>query len=94
MICNLFAFINNLKKLNYEFWMLSILTFILISCSIYAQKIYNKEKTIFSLEENISYKKGDSYTNERCVLDAYFPKSKKNLPTLVFFHGGGLKKRR
>ena len=37
--------------------MLSILTFILTSCSIYAQKIYNKEKTIFSLEENISYKK-------------------------------------
>ena len=68
-----------------KYWMLSILTFILTSCSIYAQKIYNKEKTIFSLEENISYKKGDSYTNERCVLDVYFPKSKKNLPTLVFF---------
>lgn len=75
-----------------KYWMLSILTFILTSCSIYAQKIYNKEKTIFSLEENISYKKGDSYTNERCVLDVHFPKSKKNLPTLVFFHGGGLKR--
>ena len=75
-----------------KYWMLSILTFILTSCSIYAQKIYNKEKTIFSLEENISYKKGDSYTNERWVLDVHFPKSKKNLPTLVFFHGGGLKR--
>ena len=42
-----------------KYWMLSVLTFILTSCSIYAQKIYNKEKTVFSLEENISYKKND-----------------------------------
>lgn len=75
-----------------KYWMLSILTFTLTSFSIYAQKKHSKEKIIFSLEENISYKKGDSYTNERCVLDVYFPKSKKNLPTLVFFHGGGLKR--
>ena len=65
--------------------MLSILTFTLTSFSIYAQKKHSKEKIIFSLEENISYKKGDSYTNERCVLDVYFPKSKKRVLHLVHF---------
>lgn len=32
----------------------------------------------------------DSYMNERCRLDVYFPTDKKNYPTVVWFHGGGL----
>jgi acetyl esterase/lipase len=28
---------------------------------------------------------------ERCVLDIYYPKNKQGFPTVVWFHGGGLK---
>lgn len=34
--------------------------------------------------------KSDSYINERCVLDVYYPKNKKAFATVVWFHGGGL----
>ncbi len=43
---------------------------------------------------DIPYKTGDtltSYERERCRLDVYLPKDKKNFPILVWFHGGGLK---
>ena len=32
----------------------------------------------------------DSYVEERCVLDIYYPKEIKDFPTLVYFHGGSL----
>ncbi|MDA0751226.1 MAG: alpha/beta hydrolase [Verrucomicrobia bacterium] len=32
----------------------------------------------------------DDYTAERCKLDIYVPTGAKNLPTVVWFHGGGL----
>lgn len=34
--------------------------------------------------------KHDAYRVERCKLDVYYPENKKNFPTVVFFHGGGL----
>jgi acetyl esterase/lipase len=42
---------------------------------------------------DISYKAGDSlsdYEKERCKLDLYLPKNKKDFPVVVWFHGGGL----
>lgn len=33
----------------------------------------------------------DSYKSERCKLDLYYPISINNFPTIVWFHGGGLK---
>ena len=46
--------------------------------------------------ENLVYRDGTSealteYMKERCVLDVYFPTDIKNYPTVVWFHGGGLK---
>jgi len=32
----------------------------------------------------------DSYIKERCKLDIYYPVDKKNVATVVWFHGGGL----
>lgn len=32
----------------------------------------------------------DSYIRERCTLDIYYPLNKKDFPTVVWFHGGGL----
>lgn len=34
----------------------------------------------------------DEYKKNRCILDLYFPKDKKNFSTIVWFHGGGLMK--
>lgn len=44
-------------------------------------------------QADISYKTGASlsaYEKERCKLDLYLPQGKKDFPTLVWFHGGGL----
>lgn len=49
----------------------------------------------YKLEENIGYygeNIDDLYQKERCKLDVYYPKEIKNFPTVVWFHGGGLKK--
>ena len=35
--------------------------------------------------------KTDSYISDRCKLDLYYPSKEKNFPTIIFFHGGGLK---
>lgn len=45
-------------------------------------------------ETNILYRTGDNldnYMKERCHLDVYYPTEKKDFPTVVWFHGGGLK---
>lgn len=60
--------------------------------SIYSQSEDHKQKNNYSFKENIPYLKGDEYVTKRCVLDVYFPNSKEHLPTLVYFHGGGLKR--
>lgn len=39
---------------------------------------------------NISYKSGDTYTDERCKLDIRTPEKKGTYPVVVWFHGGGL----
>ena len=44
--------------------------------------------------ENIQYRTGevDDYMKERCQLDVYYPTNKENFATVVWFHGGGLKR--
>ena len=49
----------------------------------------------YELKENIHYypdsiNQLDSYINERCLLDVYYPTNSKSFPTIVWFHGGGL----
>ena len=70
---------------------LSIAAFALSFQLFYAQSKNLEQKTSYTIEENIIYQKGDDYMNERCVLDIYFPDSKEGTPTLIYFHGGGLK---
>ena len=43
----------------------------------------------YQLEENIPYY--DDVNNIRCELDIYYPENEKDFPTIVWFHGGGLK---
>ena len=35
--------------------------------------------------------KVNKYIAERCRLDLYYPANKKGFPTVVWFHGGGLR---
>ncbi|MFZ0597362.1 MAG: alpha/beta hydrolase, partial [Flavobacterium sp.] len=53
------------------------------------------QKTEYDTKSNIQYynsatNKSDSYINERCILDIYYPKNTKGFATIVWFHGGGL----
>ncbi|SFU27436.1 Acetyl esterase/lipase [Pustulibacterium marinum] len=54
--------------------------------SVFAQTTY---KTV----ENIAYKTGKNlteYEKERCKLDIYYPENLEAVPTIIWFHGGGL----
>ena len=54
----------------------------------FAQPTAYKTKTDIPYYENTV---GDIYQNERCKLDLYYPANEKKFPTIVWFHGGGLK---
>lgn len=53
------------------------------------------QQTEYETKSNIQYynastNKNDTYINERCVLDIYYPKNSKGFATIIWFHGGGL----
>lgn len=56
---------------------------------VQAQKIIYETKTDIAYYKD-SVNQSDAYIQNRCVLDIYYPKSIKNYPTIVWFHGGGL----
>lgn len=65
------------------------LTYFSLSLTLFAQ---NND---YALKSNISYyenseSKLDSYINERCKLDIYYPTNTKDFATVIWFHGGGL----
>ncbi|MBT7911055.1 MAG: alpha/beta hydrolase, partial [Verrucomicrobia bacterium] len=47
----------------------------------------------YKTADNILYREGKltEYMQERCRLDVYHPVGKEGYPTIVWFHGGGLK---
>lgn len=68
----------------------------ILSSISYAQELSTETATLYQTETNILYydseiAESDEYINERCRLDLYYPKNKTNFPTVVWFHGGGLK---
>ncbi|MBL1213734.1 MAG: hypothetical protein HND52_10295 [Ignavibacteriae bacterium] len=75
---------------------LFILILITLSSISFAQKSSSAKSTIYQTETNILYysieqAKEDDYLNERCRLDLYYPKNRSGYPTVVWFHGDGLK---
>ena len=69
----------------------SLLLLYLIYCGIlsFAQEnTYTTKSNIHYYNDSIS--KTDEYIQERCVLDIYYPESRKNFATIIWFHGGGL----
>lgn len=69
-----------------------IATVFILNCQVYAQDI--KPEASYETATNILYREGaqlTDYMKERCRLDVYHPKHIKHFPTVVWFHGGGLK---
>ncbi len=65
-----------------------ILVFTFFSTSAQPQN-----ETIYKIINGISYRSGvnlDTYQEERCKLDIYYPANTDNYTTVVWFHGGGL----
>ncbi len=51
---------------------------------------------LYRLEADLPYyseelRSEDAYIRERCLLDVYYPENIEAFPTIVWFHGGGLK---
>ena len=44
----------------------------------------------YTFTRNISYRSGDEYVAERCLLDVAAPEGAHDAPVIVWFHGGGL----
>lgn len=65
---------------------LSFFLLIIALCDLTAQDTYQIERNI----PYISKDEKDTYRAERCKLDVYYPTNKKDFPTIVWFHGGGL----
>ncbi|WP_264536742.1 alpha/beta hydrolase [Flavobacterium sp. N1736] len=66
-----------------------LLILFFIGISSFAQKTEYETKTNIQYY-NAATNKSDSYINERCVLDIYYPKNSKGFATIIWFHGGGL----
>lgn len=50
-------------------------------------------KSTYKIDESLPYRDGtllDSYQQEKCLLDVYYPIDRKDAPVVVWFHGGGL----
>lgn len=69
---------------------------LVIASCIAAFSLSAAKDDAYGFKENIPYypesvSQDDSYMQERCVLDIYYPKDEKDYATVVWFHGGGLK---
>lgn len=67
----------------------SIITLLLTLCCILTAQAqtYKTIKDISYVSQNDT----SAYRKERCKLDVYYPEGSKDFPTLIWFHGGGLK---
>lgn len=68
---------------------LLLISALAVELSIFAQEVQYKTYTNIHYY-NDSVNQSDTYINERCVLDIYFPKNSAKFATIVWFHGGGL----
>ncbi|WP_308992373.1 alpha/beta hydrolase [Mariniflexile litorale] len=61
----------------------------LFSLWIGAQNIDYKRSNAISYSD-LTTESVSEYQKKKCLLDIYYPKNKENVPTIVWFHGGGL----
>lgn len=88
-----------MQHLKYPWWlMLLYLAMQLANLPLitHAQTSSSSDGTQSQIHSDIAYRSGghagyDDYAAERCKLDIYVPSKAQNLPTVVWFHGGGLR---
>jgi len=88
----MFLCVKNNYTQQVKFYIMKKITVLLcffIGVLSFAQKAEYETKTNIQYY-NTATNKSDSYINERCVLDIYYPKNIKGFATIVWFHGGGL----
>lgn len=68
---------------------LLLISALAVELSIFAQEFQYKTYTNIHYYSD-SVNQSDTYINERCVLDIYFPQNSAKFATIVWFHGGGL----
>lgn len=56
-------------------------------CPVFAQ-----DTTSYKEKDNLPYRTGEQndYMKERCRLDIYYPEHAKNVPVIIWFHGGSI----
>lgn len=63
----------------------------LLICSLLLVFQLNAQEVVYKNLKDIVYSNNkDAYSKERCKLDVYYPSDKKDLITVVWYHGGGL----
>lgn len=60
------------------------LCLLFVMCMVPVSAQYNRVNDIPYTSSN------DTYARERCKLDVYYPTDKKDVPVVVWFHGGGI----
>lgn len=58
--------------------------------------VLQAQEAVYSTSMDLPYypeslRSSDEYLSERCVLDVYYPENLEDFPTVVWFHGGGLR---
>lgn len=69
---------------------IQVLMVVLTACAV-ASSAFAQD---YEVDKNILYRQGKNltdYMEKRCRLDVYYPKGASNFPTVVWFHGGGLR---
>ncbi|MCC8154253.1 MAG: alpha/beta hydrolase [Tannerellaceae bacterium] len=65
--------------------------FILLSICVFTFLSLSAQDIVYNTIANIPYRNSnDTYQQERCVLDIYYPENTTDFATVVWFHGGGL----
>lgn len=75
-----------MKKIQSLFLLLFACMAGIMPTTSYAQTTYETKTDVAYIDVNET----DTYREERCKLDVYYPQGMKDFPTIVWYHGGGL----
>lgn len=75
-----------MKKIQSLFLLLFACMAGIMPTTSYAQTTYETKTDVAYIDANET----DTYREERCKLDVYYPQGMKDFPTIVWYHGGGL----
>ena len=75
-------------------WVPILLFAILLAPAVHAQTVSHAQENGYAIKREILYRSESDlsdYMKTQCRLDLYYPTDESDYPTIVWFHGGGLK---